>query len=188
MGGGAADTLGAFAHDLARQYWFAAVGETPSEAEARLWLAGLGLAALGGCPVAIAAVAGWPQTATITTNPAWDRRWWGAEEAARAALRGPAIAAAGGEGALLALLTRAADATGEVVHGAAAIAAASDGVADASLLRVAAGAAAQACCRTALLLAAGGGLAGDHPFAAMYRLSAAGLWPLGLVAGRYYLF
>lgn len=185
------DTIDAFAHDLARQSWFAAVGETPSEsdtAEAQAWLAGLGLATLDGRPVAIGAVADWPQAAAITADPAWDRRWWDAEEVARAALRGPAIAAAGGEGALLALLTRATDAAGAVVHGAAAIAAARDGAADASLLRVAAGAAAQACYQTALLLVAGGGLAGDHPFAAKYRLFAAGRWPLGIVAGRYYLF
>jgi len=190
-GGDVAGTLGAFARDLAGQSWFAAVGEPLTEgegADARAWLAGLGLATLDGRTTGIAPVAGWREAAAIAADPAWDRRWWDAEDAARAALRGPAATAAGTDAALLALLTRATDAAGAVVHGAAAIAASRAGIADAALLRVAAGSAAQACYQAALLLAAGAGLASDHPFAAKYRLFAAGRWPLGIVAGRYYLF
>lgn len=183
--------LAAFARDLARQSWFAAAGEplTGGEgADAQAWLAGLGLATLDGRETGVAPVAGWREAAAIAADPAWDRRWWDAEDDARAALRARAIAAAGTESALLALLTRATDAAGAVVHGAAAIAASRAGIADAALLRVAAGSAAQACYQAALLLATGAGLASDHPFAAKYRLFAAGRWPLGIVAGRYYLF
>ncbi|MGE0254710.1 MAG: hypothetical protein AB7N54_03830 [Alphaproteobacteria bacterium] len=183
--------LDGFARGLAQQSWFAAAGEALTDgevADAAAWLAGLGLATLDGAAVGIATVAGWREAAAVAADPAWDRRWWDAEEAARTALRAPAVAAAGGESALLDLLTGVTDAAGTIVHGAAAVAAARSGVADAALLRVAAGAAAQACYQTALLLAAGGTLAGDHAFAAKYRLFAAGRWPLGIVAGRYYLF
>lgn len=163
--------------------WFAAVGEPQTQAdtdEAGRYLAGLGFAGLG-----VVAVAGWEDAKRIADDPAWDRRWWDAEETLRADLLGKAREQLG-EGALVRLLSAASDTASDTVQGAAAIAAARAGVADPALIKSAAGAATQCCYQAALALAAAAGP--DHPFAVKFRLFEAGRWPLGIVGDRFHLF
>ena len=171
------------ASQVARQSWFAAVGEPlcPGEIEdAQIYLAGLCVA-----PVSVVGVAGWTAASDLLQQPEWDDRWWHAEER----LRGQLLATATdlhGQDTLLVALTNVTVAASDVVHGAAAVAAARRGTADERLSRVAAGAATQACYLAGLATAAGCDTA--HPFHAKYRLFAAGRWPLTIAGNQFHLF
>jgi hypothetical protein len=175
--------LSGFADRIGTASWFAACGETLTEAEiddARLWLRALGIGI-----EAMEGVATWQDAARLAQSPAWSRAWWDAEEKERRRLYADTVGAFG-ETALLGALSRVTEAATRVLHGAAAVAAGRAGVADPSLTRVAAGAAGQACYQAALALAAGAD--GHHPFAAKYRLFLAGRWPLGVVGDRGFVF
>ncbi len=156
--------------------WFARVGHALTrEDEESLAdsVAGVGLE-----PGAIAAVATWRDAARIAADPAWDRRWWSAEAREQTRLQARAEERHGVEATLKAL-TRVAEAALDPTR------AAADAAGDEMLARVAAGAAAQACHLAALALAAG---EPRHGFLAKHRLLAAGRWPLGRIAERWYLF
>ena len=171
-----------FGATLGSVSWFAAAGEPliePEIAEARDYLAVLGLGAMN-----VASAGNWATAKRIARDPAWDARWWQAEERLRKSLLDD-LARAGEIDLVMAALTRVTDAATRVVLGAASVAAARQGVADPALTRAAAGAATQACYQAALALAAGA--KNDHPFAIKYRLFAAGRWPLGVVRGEFYL-
>lgn len=162
--------------------WFAALGERLTEAERAdmtAYLAGLGFA---GAPVA--AARDWDDAARIVTDPAWEQRWWDAEEALRAEL----LRRAGerlGETKMLEALSSVTQAAHDATIGAAAMAAARSRSSDPGLIRAAAGAATQACYQGALVLLAGAG--DEHAFAAKLRLFRAGRWVLGIVRGTAYL-
>ena len=163
--------------------WFAALGEPATRAdtdEAARYLAALGIA-----DVDVQAVTTWADARRIADDPAWDRRWWDAEEALRAELLGRAGGALG-EDPLIRLLSAVSDSASDTVQGAAAVAAARDGVADPALIKSAAGAATQGCYQAALALAANAGP--DHPFTVKFRLFEGGRWPLGIVDGAFHLF
>jgi hypothetical protein len=174
--------LAAFAREIPRGSWFAALGErlTESErAEARLYVAEI----LGCNEVAIAGAADWLAAQTIIKRRA-DHAWWDAEMLAQNEARQRAETAHGKE-ALLASLDPVVEAAA-ALNGPAALAASRAGITDQALIRVAAGAAAQACHQAALAVAAGAG--GDHPFAIKYRLFAGGRWPLGFDGDRFVVF
>ncbi len=162
--------------------WFAALGERLTEAERAdmtAYLAGLGFA---GAPVA--AARDWDDAARIVTDPAWEQRWWDAEEALRAEL----LRRAGerlGETKMLEALSSVTQAAHDATIGAAAVAAARSRSSDPGLIRAAAGAATQACYQGALVLLAGAG--DEHAFAAKLRLFRAGRWVLGIVRGTAYV-
>jgi hypothetical protein len=164
--------------------WFAALGTTlePSErADLAFYVRGLGLA-----PASAALVADWTEAARVAADPAWDTRWWDAEEKLRGVLLAKAELRTGKAEAM----TRLSDVTMtayDATIGAAAMAAAASGVADQALVRVASGAATQACYQGALAILAGVA-APEHPFAAKLRLFRAGRWPLGIVRGSAYIF
>jgi hypothetical protein len=168
-------------HRIARIPWFAAAGEPLEDAERDD--GGRYLAALGLNGVEVAGAADWLGAKAIADDPDWDRRWWDAEERLRVALLSACRHRYEGPGLDLALsrITTASDR----LHGAAAVACARAGIADAALIKCAAGAGTQACYQFALAVAAGAGP--DHAFAVKLRLFAGGRWPLGVVAGRYYL-
>jgi hypothetical protein len=172
-----------FATSLARQSWFAAVGQELTDGEkrdARDYLAALSLAH---CELHF--IADWRRAEAVTRDPNWSTAWWDAEEKQRLALL-ETVFHQWGEHPTLAALTRVTDAATRVTLGAASVAAARDGIADPALTRVAAGAASQAAYQAALAQVAGAGEA--HPFAAKFRLFAAGRWPLGLIGDCFYLF
>ncbi len=173
------DDLGrveALAASIAATPWFTRVGHALTrEDEESLAdsVFGLGLE-----PGAISAVATWKDAARVAADPDWDRRWWSAEEREQARLQAWAEERHG-VGAALKALTRVAEAALGPTR------AAAEGASDEALSRVAAGAAAQACHLAALALAAG---KPHHGFLAKHRLFAAGRWPLGRIADRWYLF
>jgi hypothetical protein len=172
-----------FVQEIRRASWFAACGEKLVAGEideASGYLAGMGLE-----PCEIVAVASWPDAAATTRRPDWSTAWWDAEERERGRLLDLARTEHG-ERPLMLALTAATQAASDVVMGAAAVAAGRAGIADETLHRVAAGAATQACYQAALAIAAGAGEA--HGFAAKFRLFAARRWPLGIVAGRFFVF
>ncbi len=177
------DALQQHADQVARQSWFAAVGEPlcPGETEdAVIYLDGLGIDA-----VSVTGVTGWATVSRLLQQPEWDERWWHAEERLRQDLLATATALHG-QDTLLAALTKVIVTANDIVHGAAAVAAARSGTADARLSRVAAGAAAQACYLSALATAASCDT--GHPFHAKYRLFAAGRWPLTIADSQFHLF
>ncbi|HEV2547924.1 MAG TPA: hypothetical protein VGU20_11340 [Stellaceae bacterium] len=174
--------VAAFARDIPRGSWFAALGEplTESErAEARTYIAEM----LGRKDIAIGGVADWLAAQTIIKRHD-DHAWWDAEMLARNEARQQAETA-NGKDTLLAALEPIVEAAG-ALDGPAALAASRGGITDQALIRVAAGAAAQACHQAALAIAAGAG--GDHPFAIKYRLFAGGRWPLGFDGDRFVVF
>jgi hypothetical protein len=175
------EALGLLQHRIALIPWFAAAGEPLEDAERDE--AGRYLAAVGLADVGVAAAGTWQRAKAIADDPAWDRRWWDAEERLRIALRSAGWRRFDGAGLEQALsrITAASD----LVHGAAAVACARAGVADAALIKSAAGAATQACYLAALATAAGAGA--EHAFAVKFRLFAGGRWPLGIIAGAFYL-
>jgi hypothetical protein len=163
--------------------WFAAVGEplTPGErtgAEAYL-------RALGRTGVSVDGVADWARAKALAQAPDWDRAWWEAEERLRTTLL-DAAAARLGRVALMQALTRVTVAASDPAHGRAAQSLLRAGVADEALARAAAGAATQACYLAALATAADA--PADHAFHAKFALVEAGRWPLGIVAGRLWVF
>lgn len=166
----------AFLDSLRTASWFSSVGlpATPAEtADARLLTAGLKYIELE-----IKWLQDWPAAEDAARNGEAD--WWQKEDAIRTALldrAGPSAAPT-----LDKVMRVASDAT----IGAAAVAATRAGIADPYLTRVAAGAASQAAYQAALADAAGE--SADHPFAAKYRLFAAGRWPLGLAGGKLCIF
>lgn len=164
--------------------WFFMLGESLDESErrqARGYLDGLGIKD----DLEIVGVPDWNAARRAISDPAWDRRWWDAEQAERRRLYEKARAVRG-EGDLLAALSRAIEPSTEAVHGAAAVEAARRGCADPALIRAAAGAASEALYLAALARLAGEGE--DHPFARKQSLFAGGHWPLGIVHGRYQVF
>jgi len=174
--------LAAFAREIPRGSWFAALGEPLTEgehAEARTYVAEI----VGRNDVAIVGAADWLAAQTIIKRD-YDHAWWDAEMLAQNEARERAESAHGKE-ALLAALEPIVEAAG-ALDGPAALAASRSGVTDQALIRVAAGAAAQACHHAALAIAAGAGT--DHPFAIKYRLFAGGRWPLGFDGDRFVVF
>jgi hypothetical protein len=163
--------------------WFDALGEPVAAEElrmARAYLAGLGIAEA----LPIEGVRDWNDARSVVTNPAWDRRWWEAEQLEKQRLHARA-GVAHGEQETLQLLACTLEAS-EAVKGAAARAAARFGCADAGLVGSAAGAASEA-----LHLAELARLAGEsdaHPFRLKQALFAAGRWPLGILNGQYRIF
>jgi hypothetical protein len=175
------DALVGLERRIASIPWFAAAGEPLADAEraeAMAYLAGLGLADVG-----VAGVTTWLAAKAVADDPAWDRRWWDAEERLRLALRADGRRRLDGDG-LERALTRI-TAASDLVHGAAAVACARAGIADPALIKSAAGAATQACYQAALAVAAGAGA--EHTFLVKLRLFAGGRWPLGIVAGVYHV-
>jgi hypothetical protein len=165
-----------FADGIAATPWFARVGELLSaddRAKHAAYVSGLGLAA--GEPVRVAS---WTEAARIANDPDWDIAWWDAEAGEQKRLQEAAERRYGSERAL-ATLTRVTDAALIPTR------AAADKAPDEALARVAAGAAAHACHQAALVLACE---AEPHAFLAKHLLFAAGRWPLGRTAGRWYLF
>jgi hypothetical protein len=174
--------LAAFAREIPRGSWFAALGEPLTEgerAEARLYVAEI----VGRNAVSIAGVADWLGAQAIIKRD-YDHAWWDAEMLAQHAARQRAESAHGKE-ALLAALEPIVDAAG-ALNGPAALAASRAGITDQALIRVAAGAAAQACHQAALAIAADADA--NHPFAIKYRLFAGGRWPLGFDRDRLIVF
>lgn len=175
--------LDRLSRSIAADSWFAAVGEPLIDAErdeALLYLRGLGFDQAD-----IAGVSDWQEAKNTADAPNWDPAWWTAEEKTREALLAKAEAAIE-ERALYDALSKVTRVASDFVHGKAAIAAARGGTADAGLIRSAAGAASMACYQAALAKAAAAG--DDHPFAAKYRLFAAGRWPLAINDGVLSVF
>jgi hypothetical protein len=176
-------TLDRLARSIATDSWFAAVGEPLIDAErdeARLYLDGLGFKQAG-----IVGIGDWVEARNVADAPDWDPAWWAAEEQARDTLLNQAESAIH-QKTLYEALSTITTVASETVHGKAAIAAARGGIADAGLIRSAAGAASMACYHAALAKAACAG--DDHPFAAKYRLFAAGRWPLAINEGILSVF
>jgi hypothetical protein len=174
--------VGDLARMLADLPWFARCGQAlaPSDvADARAWLAGLGLG-----PPPIEAVSGWRDASTLIQRHDWSRPWWDAETAASRALQDPAYARHGERACLAALadVTEAAAALRDWAQAALARA----GLKDESLAKVAGGAAAQSCHQRGLAILANADE--SHAFAAKFRLFAAGRWPLGIVGSAGFVF
>ena len=177
------DGLRRLAHAIQFDSWFAAVGDPMIDAEreeARLYLDGLGFG-----HVTIESVGSWNDAKAVADAPDWDVAWWQAEENERADLQRRAEAEIG-DRALYSALTNVTNTASDTVHGKAAVAAARGGVADEGLIRSAAGAAAMSCHQAALALVTRAG--DNHPFAAKYRLFAAGRWPLAINNGVFFVF
>lgn len=177
------DVLRRLVHAIQFDSWFAAVGDPVIDAErdeARLYLDGLGFG-----DVTIRSVDGWQDAKAIADAPDWDVAWWQAEEDERTDLQRRAESEIG-DRALYGALTRVTNTASDIVHGKAAVAAARGGVADEGLIRSAAGAAAMSCHQAALALVTRAG--DNHPFAAKYRLFAAGRWPLAINNGVFFVF
>jgi len=164
--------------------WFACLGLPLGDTdlrEARAYLSALDYPP----DIPIRPVPDWQGAEAITRDPLWDRAWWAREEQERLRLMQVARERVG-EDALLERLTAATELASQSIHGAAAIAAERDGVADAALVRAASGAASMALHGAALARLAGQGA--EHLFVRKYALFEAGRWPLGVVAGSFYLF
>lgn len=164
--------------------WFFMLGESLGASERRqacAYLEGLGLEA----DIEVVGVPDWEAARRTIGDPAWDRRWWEAEQRERRRLYGRA-SAAHGEEPVLAQLTRTLEPITETVHGSAAVEAARRGCGDPGMIRAAAGAAAEALYLAELARLAGEG--DGHPFALKQALFAGGHWPLGIVGGRYHVF
>lgn len=170
--------------DLAGAAWFACLGfplAPADERDARDYLDALGYPA----QTRICGVTSWKAAEVIARDPDWDRAWWAREESERSRLVALAQKELGRE-PLLERLTAATELASQAIHGAAAIAAERDGVADAALVRAASGAASMALHGAALARLAGQGPA--HLFVRKYHLFESGRWPLGVIAGVFYLF
>jgi hypothetical protein len=163
--------------------WFSTLGEplgTRELGQVREYLGGLGVEA--GLPVEL--VGDWPHARSVVVNPAWDRRWWDAEQRERRTLYSRVLALRPEE-AVLKLLSHTVDCEG-AVRDAAARAADRFGCTDVGLVGAAAGAASHALYlgELARLAQAEQG----HPFCVKEALFAGGRWPLGILDGRYWLF
>lgn len=163
--------------------WFSRLGEPGSPPERGLveaYLRGLGIRD----EVALEYVPDWDAARSVVTNPAWDSRWWDAEQREKKRLHLRAVTLCG-EAALLRSLATTFEVT-EAVQRAAAAAAASAHCSDVGLIGSAAGAASEALHLAELAELAGEN--GGHPFRAKRALFAAGRWPLGILTRRYYIF
>jgi hypothetical protein len=164
--------------------WFFMLGESLGDSaceHARKYLHGLGI----NDDIPVIGVSDWDAARRTISFPAWDRRWWEAEQAEKRRLHQKAIGNMS-EKELLALLSHAIERITETVHDAAAVEAARLGCTDIGLIKAAAGAASEA-----LYLAELARLAGEsegHPFRRKQALFAGGRWPLGIVDGRYHVF
>jgi hypothetical protein len=177
------DSVATFSRRLRSLSWFAAVGQPLTASERREALDHAAALCLG--DLLIQDAADWRAAERVTRDPAWDPRWWQAEDAERLALLAE-LKTKSDPHALMGALTRVTDDASSMVFGAASVAASRDGIADQALARVAAGAATQAAYQAALALAARRDDA--HMFAIKFRLFAAGRWPLGIVGGAFFLF
>jgi hypothetical protein len=170
--------------DLAGTAWFACLGfplSPADERDARDYLDALGYPA----QTRISGVTSWKVAEAIARDPCWDQTWWAREEGERSRLMALAQDKLSRD-ALLERLTVATELASQAIHGAAAIAAERDGVANAALVRAASGAASMALHGATLARLAGQGRA--HLFVRKYHLFESGRWPLGLIAGVFYLF
>ncbi|MEM7446185.1 MAG: hypothetical protein AAF414_22890, partial [Pseudomonadota bacterium] len=127
----------------------------------------------------------WHAAHASADAPDWDPAWWTAEDTERARLLKVAEESID-ERALYEALSSVTTAASDIIHGKAAVAAARGGIADPGLIRSAAGAGSMACYQAALAKVTDAG--DDHPFAAKYRLFAAGRWPLAINNGVLSVF
>jgi len=162
---------------------FGALGEPISDSEYRgvhEYLRGLGITDA----LPVETVSDWQNARYVITHPAWDRRWWDAEQREKQRLYAKASAAHSGSEVLGLLSNTLKSST--AVKRAAALAATRLGCREAGLVSSAAGAASEA-----LHLAELARLAHEadgHPFLLKQALFGAGRWPLGILNGRYHLF
>jgi len=164
--------------------WFFMLGEPLAAAERKQvgdYLRGLGIHD----EVPVAGVGDWEGARRVIDDPAWDKRWWEAEQAERQALL-QAAGTALGQAELLRTLSSSLARAGDAIHGAAAVESARRGQSDAAMIRAAAGAASEALYLSELARLAGQGAL--HPFAIKQALFAGGHWPLGIVHGHFYVF
>lgn len=163
--------------------WFSRLGEPSSPHERVLvesYLHGLGIRD----ELPLEYLPDWEAARAAITDPAWDSRWWDAEQREKQRLRARAVALRG-EAAMLRSLATTFDVT-EAVHRAAASAAARARCSDVGLVGSAAGAASESFHLAELAELAGED--GGHPFRAKCALFATGRWPLGIVTRRYCIF
>jgi hypothetical protein len=163
--------------------WFGMLGAPIGDAESglvRQYLGALGIDEA----LPIEAVHDWPSARNVATSPAWDRRWWDAEQRERQRLYSRILKVLPEEG-VLRLLSSTLDSDG-AVRDAAARAAGLACCTDAGLVRAAAGAASEAFYLAELARLASANH--EHPFRLKEALFAGGRWPLGILAGRYWLF
>jgi hypothetical protein len=164
--------------------WFFMVGQPLADAElahVQEYLKGLGIDG----EFSTQTVSDWSEARSVIDDPAWDRRWWEAEQRERRRLYGRAVASHG-EAATSEALSRDVARASEAVHGSAAVEAARSGCTDAGLIRAAAGAASESLYLAALARLAGEG--DSHPFLLKQSLFAGGHWPLGIKDQRYFVF
>lgn len=163
--------------------WFRMLGEPLGAEESshvRDYLSGLGL--IG--DFELQGVSDWPRAQATISDPAWDQRWWDAEQREKERLSTKARQTLG-EQELWRALSAALESADSVYHAAAAQAAHS-GCSDDGLIRAAAGALSQALYLAELCRIAGAGA--QHPFSLKKALFVRGRWPLGIVHRIYYVF
>ncbi|MEE8443834.1 MAG: hypothetical protein V3S44_00695 [Alphaproteobacteria bacterium] len=177
------EALADFPGRLRTASWFSMIGEPLTAAE-RADTADY-LKPLGFPDVALAEVASWRAAENCIKATDWEADWWDAEDRWRATLLARAEERFG-KLTMLEALTAISEQVSDMVHGAAALAATGGGVADQGLTRAAAGAATMACHQAAVEAAAD--IANGKPFAAKFRLFAAGHWPLCVRGATFYVF
>jgi len=164
--------------------WFFMLGEALDDSECRqaqAYLQGLGI----GESIPVVGVPNWQDARRTIADPAWDHRWWDAEQEEKRRLMEKAKAALG-DVVVMRRLSESIEQVAEAMHGDAAVEAARRGCTDTGLIRAAAGSAAEAFYLAALARLTEEGP--DHPFAVRQTLFAGGHWPLGIVQGRYHVF
>lgn len=119
----------------------------------------------------------WEAAGAVVRRTDFSPGWWNGEDRLAGELTGIAVSALGRD-AIDARLSAIGRTASDHLQGAASVALTRFGLADAGLGKSAAGSATVAVHHAALALAAG--QAGDHPFAAKFRLFQAGHWPLGV--------
>lgn len=163
--------------------WFALLGAPLAENErnmAHAYLRGLGIAE----PLLVDGVRDWSEARAVVTAPAWDQRWWEAEQLEKRRLHARA-SAAHGEARLFESLSRTL-VSSEPLRTAAATAAERSGCTDRGLVGAAAGAASETCHLAELARLADA--EATHPFFVKRALFDAGRWPLGILSGAYRIF
>jgi len=181
------EALADFPDRLRTASWFSMVGDPLTVAErtdAADYLNPLGFA-----NVALSEITSWEAAETCIKATDWETEWWDAEEKRRAALLVQAEERFG-KLTMLEALTSISEQVSDRVHGAAALAATGGGIADQGLTRAAAGAATMACYHAAVEAAAStaANTTNGKPFAAKFRLFAAGHWPLCVRGATFYVF
>jgi len=164
--------------------WFARVGMPLTSAE-NAAVGELVRVVAPHSPVAIAALASWPEAARFVRLTADDSAWWDDEEEEREVLWLRAAELHSEEELLreLGLITRG---IAEEVSAAAFAAATAAGISDVAVAREAAAMALLAAHHNALAQAAGAGP--DHRFVRKYALFTHGRWPLGYHSARFTVF